>query len=205
MPRTNPHSTGQQSWTPATPATSEDYTILLNITNTQNIPTSGQHTSRFVLFYLSKLLVCPVSKIPGGIADPSAGLFAPKHRLYQSTPLTALALITIFAFSTLACLKPHWLCLLCRAVLLHIILFTHKLLVLRAAQCCLCRASSLGMEAYRTNCFCFIPPLLFAFGITHCPIICQERTYSGQDSLIAPTVHQHSSIYHSWFAPDPMF
>lgn len=42
---------------------------------------------------------------------PLRSVFAPKHGWCWSTPCAALALITIFAFSTLACLKPHWLCL----------------------------------------------------------------------------------------------
>lgn len=74
VPQSNPRSTGQQSWIQLTSGTSKDYTGLLNIINTQNISTLKQHTNRFVVLYLSKSLVCPVSKTPGGIADPSAGL-----------------------------------------------------------------------------------------------------------------------------------
>lgn len=38
-----------------------------------------------------------------------------------------------------------------------------------------------------------------------CPVICQGSTYLCQGALIAPTVHQHSSVHHSWFAPDSSF
>lgn len=164
--------------------------MLFNIINTQNIPTSGQQTNSFVLLHLSKLLVCPVSKIAGGTADPSAGLC-----LLLSTPYTALALITVFAFSTLACLKPHWPCLRLPGCLVTCYSVYTQAVSSRAAQCCLCRASSLGNEAHHMNCFWFVSPLLFAFSIMHGPIICQGKTYSRQDALTTPTVFQHSSIY----------
>lgn len=114
--------------------------------------------------------VCPVSKAAEGITDSSAALFAPQHGLYWSTPRTAAALSTIFAFSTLACLEAHWLCLrLPSCLITHRSVYTQ--LLLHSAPCCLCRAFSLGLD--QTS-FSLYHSLLFAFSTMHCPVSAKE-------------------------------